>query len=249
MKVANTGFNSDVRIFKNYMYYNVASTMYKSDGTTSGTVPFKDSVGVITGMNNDYFLARYIRSLPTPPYYEYYYWRSDGTPGGTVRVADSLINASSFAVLNNKMYSGGLGNALWESDGTGPGTRKLLSGVVSYPFILNNTVFFSNFGSGTGYELWSYTPTLVGLLKSQAEKTGMHIYPNPSNGYFQLIIDNIQSAKTTVEIYNISGAKVYTRTIVKEQNEIDISGLSNGIYLVKALNGTNIYSQKIIVQQ
>ena len=163
---ASVGFNSDVRIFKNEMFYSVGSTMFKSNGTLAGTAPFKDSVGIIIGMNDDYFLTRYMRLLTKAPYYEYYYWRSDGTPTGTVRVADTMVNASSFAVLNNKMYGAVLGNALWESDGKESGTRKLLTGIVNYPFILNNTVFFSNWGSGTdaGYELWSYTPSGGGSI-------------------------------------------------------------------------------------
>ncbi len=248
--VSPIGFNSDVQIFKNEMYFNVGSTMYKSNGTTSGTAAFKDSVGQILGMNNDYFLTRYMRTFSTPPYYEYYFWRSNGTAVGTERVADSLANAASFVVLNNKMYSCTMGNSLWESDGTTAGTKKLLIGIVSYPFILNNTVFFSNWGDGTntGYELWSYTPGGGnGIFESSIQSSPLNIHPNPSIGHFQFTLDNIQ-ARTEIVVYNSIGEVVYSASQLSHQNEIDISALPVGVYFVKVYNGAEILSQKIIKQ-
>lgn len=76
----------------------------------------------------------------------------------------------------------------------------------------------------------------------------LQIFPNPSNGHFQLNISNISAAKPTIEIYNTTGQKVYAATITEQQNEIDISGLSKGIYFVKINDGAKIYSKKIIVQ-
>lgn len=250
VNVNDIGFNSDARIFKNNMYYSVGHSLYKSDGTTAGTVVLQDSVGVILGMNSSFFLSRYMRSLPTPPYYEYYFWRSDGTTAGTVRVADSIANAASFAVLNDKMYSATLGTALWESDGTEAGTKKLLSGTIPYPpFILNNTVFFSNFGSGTGYELWSYTTGSTGLVESPAIQNAMSIYPNPCTGHFQFKLENAPTANATITIYNTSGAKVYAANAVSQLEEINMTGLANGMYFVKIHDGEKVYNGKLMIQQ
>lgn len=249
VNINSIGFNSDARIFKNNMYYSVGHTMYKSDGTTDGTVALQDSVGVILGMNSTYFLARYMRALTTPPYYEYYYWRSDGTTAGTVRVADSIANAASFAVLNDKMYGATLGTALWESDGTEAGTKKLCSGTIPYPpFILNNTVFFSNFGSGTGYELWSYSTGSTGIAASHMVQESMGIYPNPTSGRFKFMLDETATAAASIAIYNIAGAKVFSETNINLQAEIDISGFLDGIYFVTITDGAKNYGSKLVVQ-
>ncbi|MFA6260701.1 MAG: T9SS type A sorting domain-containing protein [Bacteroidia bacterium] len=249
VNVNEIGFNSDARIFKNNMYYSVGHSMYKSDGTTAGTVVLQDSVGVILGMNSTFFLSRYMRSLPTPPYYEYYFWRSDGTTAGTVRVADSIANAASFAVLNDKMYSATLGTALWESDGTEAGTKKLLSGTIPYPpFILNNTVFFSNFGSGTGYELWSYSTGSTGLDEAQNVRNEMSIYPNPGADHFQFKLEDASAADVSITIYNTSGAKVIAATGVNQLESINITSLANGIYFVNIHDGEKVYRSKLIIQ-
>ncbi|WP_299117197.1 LamG-like jellyroll fold domain-containing protein [uncultured Winogradskyella sp.] len=56
------------------------------------------------------------------------------------------------------------------------------------------------------------------------------IYPNPTNS-----ILNIKGLKTSeeVEIYNISGQKLFTKTIDLSKNTIDVSQLSTGIYFLK----------------
>ena len=245
VNVASSGFNSDVQIFKNEMFYSVGHTMYKSNGTTAGTVVFKDSVGEITGMNNDYFLARYMKTFPTPPYFENYYWRSDGTAAGTVRVADSLIAASSFAVLNNKMYSAG-SNTLWESDGTNAGTSKRFKGIVNYPTVFNNQVFFSGWPSGDtlGYELYSFTPgSSVGINETVNLNEVLNIYPNPSSGIFK--IDWKGNENISVQVFNIFGEQVLQQSNARE---IDLSTNARGIYFVKIKDGQKSYSRKVVLQ-
>ena len=76
-------------------------------------------------------------------------------------------------------------------------------------------------------------------------KTGdFLIYPNPTNGIFK-----IQSSKSLsenwVEIYNTVGKLVLRSKIDNTSDQIDISGLQNGIYLLKTENGFT----KTIVKQ
>ena len=60
-------------------------------------------------------------------------------------------------------------------------------------------------------------------------KNAMKVYPNPTSG-----IINISGIDTkAVEIFNMYGAKVLS--VEAKSNAIDVSGLSNGAYLVKAI--------------
>jgi len=69
------------------------------------------------------------------------------------------------------------------------------------------------------------------------------IYPNPSNGVFNITTDF--SSKANVEVYNISGQLIKSLTI-KGSGSIDISKQPNGIYFVKVIQNNGVTTQKII---
>jgi hypothetical protein len=75
-----------------------------------------------------------------------------------------------------------------------------------------------------------------------------NIYPNPGNGRFTLT-----SAGTihSIDIYSISGVKVFNMNNINTQNnsEINLTSFSPGIYLLKANVSGKQYSRKIIIQK
>jgi hypothetical protein len=75
------------------------------------------------------------------------------------------------------------------------------------------------------------------------------VYPNPNNGTFYFSLKDTNS-KIRVEIYNLSGQKVYEASKMEKQttNEINFSQNSKGVYLIKINDGENNYSEKIIIQ-
>lgn len=72
------------------------------------------------------------------------------------------------------------------------------------------------------------------------------LFPNPNNGKFT--ISCYDGSINTIEIYNMIGVKVYTSSIIKEQNEIDLSNFSKGVYLVNTKGDKKMEAIKIIVQ-
>ncbi|NOU47082.1 MAG: T9SS type A sorting domain-containing protein [Bacteroidales bacterium] len=90
--------------------------------------------------------------------------------------------------------------------------------------------------------------TGVGLSENEWSNT-INLFPNPTTGKFTIDIKNIDGqAANEIEIYNAFGEKVYTASNIKQQNEIDLSDLSKGVYFIKMYNGIKIYNQKIVVQ-
>jgi hypothetical protein len=81
-------------------------------------------------------------------------------------------------------------------------------------------------------EYWGEA-TLTGettAVKEYKTYGNLEIYPNPASDQINLnfgIIDN-------VEIFNILGAKVYESDNI--DNVIDISGLTSGVYIIKAID-------------
>ncbi|MFD1551746.1 hypothetical protein DNU06_02400 [Putridiphycobacter roseus] len=75
-----------------------------------------------------------------------------------------------------------------------------------------------------------YTNGSVLALESEVMQNSFEIYPNPANDYFMV---NDPKGLTEINIYTITGEFVATPVI--KNGRVDISNLSNGIYIVKLL--------------
>ena len=76
----------------------------------------------------------------------------------------------------------------------------------------------------------------------------VNIYPNPVNQIMTLEVGNTDLLNT-VTIYSIDGQRVRTLNNVREFNEVNVSDLQGGIYMLNAIyeDGTEI-TERIIVQ-
>lgn len=79
------------------------------------------------------------------------------------------------------------------------------------------------------------------------DKSNINIYPNPSNGLFNLRINQYDS-KINVQVVDINGRIILENKNVPFNIEgaIDISDFQSGIYIVKITGDNLSYSQKII---
>ncbi len=111
-------------------------------------------------------------------------------------------------------------------------------------------------GNGAGVNLPVLNPiSVVGICKITTNieeslfNNTIAVYPNPSNGIFQLTFDNMQLINGALEILNALGERVYITSNIKSQMQIDLSALSKGIYFVKIVGETEqVYNQKIVIQ-
>ncbi|MBC5833521.1 T9SS type A sorting domain-containing protein [Flavobacterium sp. F372] len=73
------------------------------------------------------------------------------------------------------------------------------------------------------------------------------LYPNPSNGIFNIDLTQETETYNTVSIFNILGEKVVVSTLIaKENNTINLSHLPNGCYFAKLDNQTQTVTLKLI---
>lgn len=73
-----------------------------------------------------------------------------------------------------------------------------------------------------------------------------YIYPNPSNGIFNVNLANKETTHFTV--YNSLGQVIYQTTTNNIVNTIDLSSYNKGLYLLEINNGKSIQSRKLIVK-
>jgi endonuclease I len=72
---------------------------------------------------------------------------------------------------------------------------------------------------------WKYS-----LSIDDFNKISITLYPNPSSNYIK--ISGIKS-KTNINIYDVLGKKILSKTIEESQNNIDVSQLKKGLYFIR----------------
>ena len=74
------------------------------------------------------------------------------------------------------------------------------------------------------------------------------IYPNPTSGEVNIIINNELQQNTILEIKNATGKIILTKELTTKNSVIDMSKFSVGIYFIVIKNDSYIYREKIILK-
>lgn len=105
-----------------------------------------------------------------------------------------------------------------------------------------NKLRAATFGRGI-WEIDLKTDLLSGVADA-GPQSRVFVYPNPSNGIFQVQLSGYKIQG--VEVYNVLGAKVFSGTGASQS--VDISSQPNGIYSIKVRTDRGDAMQKIIIQ-
>jgi hypothetical protein len=94
----------------------------------------------------------------------------------------------------------------------------------------------------------------IELIKNQNTNSEVSnpikIYPNPSNGTFNLKFKGIEATEYSIEIVDIIGKKVYNSSgMVLLDNNIllDLSLLNSGTYFLKMVNGKDVQTKQLVI--
>jgi hypothetical protein len=76
------------------------------------------------------------------------------------------------------------------------------------------------------------------------------VYPNPTTGITTVEIEISLNTESTIEIYNLSGSLVQSEKLFltsgDTKKQIDISNLTNGIYILKVSGNNQFKTIKVI---
>jgi len=88
-----------------------------------------------------------------------------------------------------------------------------------------------------------------GVSINDINKNILSVYPNPASSNLTINLD-IVGNNNSFEIYDMSGKLVKADALnnFDGSQEINISEFSKGIYILKANNGSQIYTTKFIVE-
>lgn len=124
-----------------------------------------------------------------------------------------------------------------------------LTGTVAY--IGTATTFNETYSAGTYYKVYTvdkafnYSDELL-ISESTASvddvfASKIAIYPNPANEFVKI---SSSVAIDKVEVFNLLGKKVLSSS--KLNDNLDISSLSKGVYMIKLTSGNSVASKKLI---
>jgi hypothetical protein len=95
-------------------------------------------------------------------------------------------------------------------------------------------------------EMEDMTITLgVGINSHVAQN--LKIYPNPTNGNVTVELPNVVSG-AQVAVLDLAGKTIISKGFESTNTTLDLSNLSEGIYIIKVQNGNILHTNKIIVE-
>jgi len=91
-------------------------------------------------------------------------------------------------------------------------------------------------------------------LKVELSEKEIKVFPNPSDGRFQLTLDYQGTEKVTAKVYDITGKQVkdISRDLVKENTSftanVTLDNPKSGIYFLRVTVGKQVLTKKFIVR-
>ena len=87
-------------------------------------------------------------------------------------------------------------------------------------------------------------------IKKQDIVNSLSVYPNPTTGMINVVVNNSKQSNLTIEMRDIQGQLVYSNkvnSVLNHREAIDIN-LAKGMYFLSVNNGNDINVKKVIVQ-
>jgi hypothetical protein len=90
--------------------------------------------------------------------------------------------------------------------------------------------------------------TSLGISQISGLNSNISIYPNPSNGLFNLSISQFDNRKkSSIEVYNLIGECVHNQMATSSNCQIDLGSLPSGIYNASIISNEGVVNQRLVI--
>lgn len=154
------------------------------------------------------------------------------TPPATLALSVFTLCSGPTVTIN----AGTIPSPFYSYSWTGPGGSTINSPnaySTGVNFAGTYTVIITNTMNGCTAPNYATVVACTGVNNLNGESSGIKLFPNPGSGQFTLHCD---ADATEIEIYNLTGQKVYSQNIIKGDNLISANELAKGIYNYTVLN-------------
>ena len=108
--------------------------------------------------------------------------------------------------------------------------------------------------TGQDAEVEDYTIEVIDETASLEDDAfeGFNLYPNPSNGNFNLQFDTTSSDRIELQLFDITGRLVrkllFTNVATRFSESISFENTAKGVYLLKIKNGNKQTTKKLVIE-
>lgn len=202
-------------------YYNVLLNVYKFNGTSWDTIGSNINNGGIDEPNKTI------------------------NDNGSLLITFVDFNHSNS--LSTMIYE----NGTWSNIGpagftNGVGSDCSIASHDNTPYVLYKDTTATNKASVRYYYIEPETPEAV---ENYTKNNNLTIYPNPTQNVITIDIKENSGKFGTINFYTLFGSLIQTEQVLQEKQQLNISNLSNGIYLITYENDSLKQSQRLFIQK
>ena len=136
----------------------------------------------------------------------------------------------------------------WDFEGGVPATSTEQNPTVTYEnmgfFDVSLTASNANGPNTKTEENYIQVDTLT-FMNENGNLISLSVYPNPVSDKLYIKLDKKSQKELSVTIFNLEGRMLFTQKLTEMKNEINLSGLKTGVYILKVFNGKEFKVLKI----
>jgi hypothetical protein len=91
----------------------------------------------------------------------------------------------------------------------------------------------------------NFNENLAGI--EETVNNSFEVYPNPTSDVVNIKFNDATNA--SISVMSLAGKEVMTSTVNGTQASFSTEGLTNGVYMIKVSNGTNVQMTKVVVRK
>ncbi|MDB4324440.1 T9SS type A sorting domain-containing protein [Crocinitomicaceae bacterium] len=240
----------------NAMYFD-GSIVRGVGGTSGDAISGVNTLNMVIELNGTYISEvmfsnvgdnEYVGIVKSAPFGDYYVPYTADEPGGFLFGNDVIIQQrfSDFIWISNFVIAHEYDETMNQIIETNDGEAILVGYTTSF-ISGGNEIYLCKIGPGNDYPDVNndfVVNSVVGVIKEELDDK-IKIYPNPSNGIFNVSVKDIDL--NLIQVYNTIGQTVYYSSF-SSQGNIDIVGLSSGYYILEISGNSKMIRRKIIIR-
>ena len=151
--------------------------------------------------------------------------------------ASMLMTGQSYLVVVATYGDGGVSNDVVVA------TAGISSPQTSYYYDGTDLTWY--YSTATPMVRMNFNPNLASI--EETTNNTFEVYPNPASDVVNIKFNDATNA--AISVLNLAGKEVMTSTVNGTQTSFSTSSLTNGVYLIKVSNGTDVQITKVIVRK
>lgn len=233
------------------VYTPTSWNYYNAWGTPFIGHPYNDTLGILFNGNANMSTQAYAPGIPftqkITQFHIYYQYKPNGNDTAVFRV--SLVNQRNLIAGGVFKTHTATGNAGWQQATINMTYISALTPDTMWVLISSSSL---EKNPKVGSILWLDDASVTlptGVNEVTSDENEIAVFPNPTEGLFQIQSQTKNDEEQYIEVYNILGAKIHVFEKSKLSNyTVNLANQPKGVYVVKLYRGGKCITRKIVVQ-